>query len=131
MVTDPALIPRWWGPRSLITKVVAMEVRPGGFWRFVQTDAAGKEFAFHGYYHEVHAPTRIVDTFEFEGTPGHVSLEVRTFQAQDGGTLLTDQTIFESVAVRDQMVAWNMEMGVRESMERLGELLGEQADAKK
>ncbi len=123
VVTDPTLVPRWWGPRRLSTTVMAMEVRPGGFYRFVQRDPAGQEFAFHGYYHLLDAPFKIVGTFEFEGTPGHVSLEVRTFQEQAGGTLLTDQTIFESVAVRDQMVAWNMEMGVRESMDRLAELL--------
>jgi uncharacterized protein YndB with AHSA1/START domain len=125
VLTDPSLLPRWWGPRVLTTSVVAMDVRPGGFFRFVQRNPAGQEFAFHGYYHVVDAPSKIVSTFEFEGTPGHVSLEVRTLQEQAGGALLTDQTIFESVAERDQKVAWNMEAGVRASMDRLAELLRE------
>jgi hypothetical protein len=36
--TDPALIPRWWGPASLATTVEEMGVRPGGGWRYVQRD---------------------------------------------------------------------------------------------
>jgi len=40
-VTDPKLIPEWWGPRNLTTNVEKMEVRPGGEWRFVQRDPQG------------------------------------------------------------------------------------------
>ena len=36
---------------------------------------ASDEYAFKGVYHEVTPPERIVRTFEFEGMPGHVSLE--------------------------------------------------------
>ncbi len=65
--TDPQLIPQWWGPRYLSTEVDKMDVRPGGEWRFINRDAEGKAYAFHGVYHEVLAPERIIDTFEFEG----------------------------------------------------------------
>jgi uncharacterized protein YndB with AHSA1/START domain len=54
--TAPDLIPRWWGPASLSTTVEEMEVRPGGAWRYVQRDAAGNEYAFHGEYRELLAP---------------------------------------------------------------------------
>ncbi len=37
--------------------------------RFLNRDTQGNEFAFHGVYHEVLAPERIIDTFEFEGLP--------------------------------------------------------------
>ena len=33
--TDPELIPRWWGLRSMSTVVAELELRPGGRWRFV------------------------------------------------------------------------------------------------
>src|SRR5574339_257992 len=69
--TDPELIPQWWGLRSNTTIVEELELRPGGAWRFVQRDAKGNEFAFHGEYREVMAPERLVNTFEFEGVPGH------------------------------------------------------------
>src|SRR5579859_6445445 len=61
--TDPKLIPQWWGPRYLSTRVDKMDLRPGGQWRFINQDAEGKEYAFHGVYHEVRAPERVIDTF--------------------------------------------------------------------
>ena len=40
---DPALIPRWWGPRKYETIVDSMEVRAGGTWRFINRDADGTD----------------------------------------------------------------------------------------
>jgi len=121
--TDPAAIPHWWGPRRLTTIVDRMDVRPGGGWRFVQRDAAGDEFAFHGAYHEVTPPERLVQTFEFEGMPGHVVLETITFEDLGGRTRLTTRSVFQTVEDRDEMVASDMEQGAVESMDRLEELL--------
>jgi uncharacterized protein YndB with AHSA1/START domain len=123
--TDPNLIARWWGPRRYTTTVDKMEVRPGGAWRFVQMDDAGHEFAFHGVYHQISAPERTVQTFEFEGVPGHVLLDTATFEEHDGKTKLTQQSVFQSVADRDGMVQSGMEEGSTESMDRLAELLAE------
>jgi uncharacterized protein YndB with AHSA1/START domain len=121
--TDPTLIPQWWGPGYLTTTVERMEVRPGGIWRFVQRDAEGNQYAFHGVYHEVRPPERLVYTFEFEGQPGHVILETVAFVSQDGKTRLVDQSVFQSVADRDGMLQEGMESGASESMERLARLL--------
>ena len=122
-MTDPNLVPRWWGPRNHTTKVDEMEVRPGGRWRYVQHDTDGNEAAFHGVYHDVSAPERLVFTFEFEGVPGHVLLETVTLEEVDGKTRLTDQSVFQSVADRDGMVASGMESGATEAMDRLEELV--------
>src|SRR5207253_342189 len=78
--TDPKLIPRWWGPKRYTTTVEKMEVRPGGTWRFIQRDSEGNVYGFHGEYKEVVPPERIVDTFEYEGMPGHVLIESATFE---------------------------------------------------
>jgi uncharacterized protein YndB with AHSA1/START domain len=121
--TDPQLIPKWWGPGRLSTTVAAMDVRPGGIWRFVQQDGQGGEYAFHGVYHEVVPPERLVATFEYEGAPGHIVLETTTFDVVAGRTRLTTRSVFRSVADRDQMVAAGMEQRAGESMERLAELL--------
>lgn len=120
--TDPNLIPRWWGPARLTTTIDKLEVKPGGLWRFVQRDAAGNAYAFHGVYHEI-SPGRIVGTFEFEGMPGHVSLDSVTFEDVGGKTKLTEKTVFQSVEDRDGMLKEGMEEGVYESMDRLAELL--------
>src|SRR6266481_1348783 len=128
---DPQLISQWWGPRYLSTEVDKMDVRPGGQWRFINRDAEGNEYAFHGVYHEVLAPERIIDTFEFEGLPetGHVSLETLTLEELPGGrTRLTSQSVFRSVADRDGTLQSGMEEGVNESYDRLAELLKKEKD---
>ncbi len=122
--TDPKHIPQWWGPKRLKTRVEKMDVKAGGLWRFVQRDQDGTEFAFHGVYHDIVSPERIVNTFEFEGVPGHVLLETSIFEALPGGkTRVTGSSIFQSVEDRDGMLSTGMEEGVQESEERFAELL--------
>jgi uncharacterized protein YndB with AHSA1/START domain len=124
--TDPKLLPQWWGPRYLSTEVDKMDVRAGGEWRFINRDAAGNEYGFHGVYHEILAPERVIDTFEFEGLPetGHVTLETMKLEELPGGrTRLTVQSVFQSVAERDGMLQSGMEEGVSDTYNRLEELI--------
>jgi uncharacterized protein YndB with AHSA1/START domain len=120
---DPDLISEWWGPRSLTTKVEKMEARPGGSWRLVQRDPQGNEYAFHGVYHDVTPSERVIQTFEFEGMPGHVSLETCIFEESQGRTIMTERSVFQSVEDRDGMLESGMREGMAESMDRLAELL--------
>jgi uncharacterized protein YndB with AHSA1/START domain len=122
-MTDPALIPQWWGPRDYTTTVDRMEVRKGGIWRYVQRGAQGDEYGFNGIYHEVMSPERTVSTFEFEGMPGHVVLETTVFEDVGGRTRLTTTSIFQSVADRDGMIASGMEDGATQSWDRIAEIL--------
>jgi uncharacterized protein YndB with AHSA1/START domain len=123
--TDPKLIPRWWGPRYLTTTVETMDVRPGGRWRFVQRDAKGNEYGFHGEYREVVAPKRLVGTFEYEGMPGHVLVETAIFEEIGGKTKLAQSSLFENVEDLEAMLASGMEEGAAETMERFTELVTE------
>ncbi len=125
-ITNPELLSQWWGPRYLSTIVDKMDVRPGGQWRFIQRDAQGNAYAFHGVYHEILAPERIIDTFEFEGLPetGHVALETMKLEELPGGrTRLTTQSVFQSLADRDGMLQSGMESGLNDTHDRLSELL--------
>jgi len=121
--TDPELIVRWLGPRELTTRYERHEPRDGGRWRYVSTDAQGNEFGFHGVFHGDPSPDATVQTFEFEGVPGHVAMETLTMVERDGRTLVRTVSSFQSVEDRDGMVASGMEHGVHESHERLAELL--------
>jgi uncharacterized protein YndB with AHSA1/START domain len=123
VLTDPKLLPQWWGPRALTTKVEAMEVRLGGAWRYVQHDADGHEFGFHGVYREIVPPKRLVYTFEFEGMPGHEIVETVTLEDLAGKTKMTSHDVYQSVEDLEGMVKSGMETGVRESFERFSELL--------
>ena len=121
-LTDPTLIPNWWGPRKYETIVDEMEARAGGRWRFINRGPEG-EFGFHGVYHDIVAPERIVQTTEFEGVPGHVGLETATLEEVDGKTHMLAMSLFPSVEDRDATVASGMEAGARETYDRLDELV--------
>jgi uncharacterized protein YndB with AHSA1/START domain len=121
--TDPGMIARWMGPRHLTTTVVEMDARPGGLWRFVHRDPDGREFGFHGVHHDVAPCERLVRTFEFEGMPGHVSLETLTLEEAGGRTRVVGQSVFQSVEDRDGAVSSGMEAGMAEGFDRLDELL--------
>lgn len=124
--TDPKLYTQWIGPRRFTTTLMKFEPRSGGMQRYVSKDKDGNEYAFHGVNHEVLAPERLIDTFEFEGLPekGHVSLEtLRLEELPDGRTKLTIQVVFQSIADRDGMLQGGMEEGLNESHDRLDEQL--------
>ena len=121
----PDLIPKWWGPRRYTTSVEQMDVRPGGRWRYLQHDAGGNEYGFHGESREIRAPERVVYTFEYEGMPGHVILETATWEEHDGKTKLTVTSLFNTMQDRDAMFETDMQEGASESQDRFAELLAE------
>jgi uncharacterized protein YndB with AHSA1/START domain len=121
--TDPELLAQWIGPRRLTTEVIRFDVRDGGSWRYVQRDTDGSEYGFHGVFHGDPSPDGIVQTFEFDGAPGHVSLDALTLEEHDGRTTVRVHSVFQSVEARDAMVAAGMEGGVDEGYARLDELI--------
>jgi len=100
-----------------------MDFRPGGAWRFVLRGPDGNDYGFRGVYREIEPPEQIVQTFEFEGMPGHVSVETATLEERDGKTKLTVTCLYSSVEARDGHYNSGMEAGMRESHDRLAELL--------
>lgn len=129
--TDPTIIPHWWGQRGSTTTVDQMDATPGGTWRYVQREADGTEYAFRGEYHEIEAPERLVNTFEFEPMPGKIVVDTTTFQDQDGKTVVTNTSRFDTAEDRDGMLASGMEAGANESWDLLAEWLAKaQADSR-
>jgi uncharacterized protein YndB with AHSA1/START domain len=122
-MTDPNTVPKWWGPRSSTTVVDKMDVRPGGLWRYVITEADGSINAFNGVFREITPPLKLVYTFEWEGLPGHIMLETTVFEEHDGKTTVTATDLFDSVEDRDGMLQSGMETGAVELFDRLEELL--------
>jgi uncharacterized protein YndB with AHSA1/START domain len=121
--TDPELIPAWWGPEGITTIVDRMDVKAGGAWRFVCRDGDGREDGFRGTYREVSPPERIVQTFEWEGMPGHVAVETAVFEDLGDRTKVTTTSLFHTTEERDGMLSSGMEGGVNQSYARLDALL--------
>ncbi len=123
LFTDPELIPEWWGPRGTTTIVDEMDVRNGGSWRYVTRNSDGSETAFRGTYREVSPPDRIVQTFEWEGMPGHVSVDTAVFEDLGERTKLVSSSLFHTTEERDGMLGSGMEEGMNETYQRLDELI--------
>ena len=119
---DPDLFVQWLGAHGYEMKLKEFEPRSGGGYRYIHKDKDGNEYGFHGAFH-VMIPERMVQTFEFEGYPGHVSLDSMTLEELPGGrTRITIHSVFQSVADRDGMIQNGMEKGVSEGYERLDEI---------
>src|SRR5258706_16220897 len=123
--TDPDLYVKWVGPNDLTMTIDELDARNGGSYRFVH-ERDGHKYTFHGVYHDVLTPERIIGTFEFDGLPetGHVILGTTKFEELPGGrTRLVHQSVFQSVADRDGMIQSGMERGVTQGYEKLDNLL--------
>lgn len=121
--SEPDLLVRWLGPRRFTMIVDHYECRDGGSWRYIHRDADGNEYGFHGVFHGAQSPDGMTQTFEFEGAPGHVSLDRLTFEERGDETVLHVHTVFQTVEARDAMVASGMESGMNDGYARLDELV--------
>jgi uncharacterized protein YndB with AHSA1/START domain len=121
--TEADIVRRWWAGNSELT-IDKLEARPGGVWRYVSKEQDGTEYGFHGVFHDLVPGERIVQTFEYEGMPGHVLLETLVLTDQgDGTTKLRSSSVFQSVEDRDGMLASGMESGVNDSLAQLDKVL--------
>jgi uncharacterized protein YndB with AHSA1/START domain len=124
--TNPEYIIKWLGPKDLTMKIDYYHSKSGGSYRYIHSDDKGNHYGFHGVIHEVTAPERVIQTFEFEGMPerGHVSLDTVLFEALPyNRTKVIIHAVFPSVADRDGMMRSGMERGVNDGFERLDEIL--------
>jgi uncharacterized protein YndB with AHSA1/START domain len=121
--TEPDLLVQWLGPRRLKMRVDEYELRDGGRYRFTHYGDDGVEHRFRGVFHGTPSVGNLMRTFEYEGAPGHVSLEWLSFEPRRNRTLVRMNSVFQSVEDRNSMVESGMEEGVNDGMERLDELL--------
>jgi uncharacterized protein YndB with AHSA1/START domain len=121
-MTDPELVAQWWGRGNRLV-IERMEVKRGGHWRFVEHSDGGTH-GFEGRYREVTPPERIVQTFEWDGMPGHVAVETMTLEdLKDGRTKLVTVSLFHTVEERDGMLNSGMEGGMNQSYDALDRVL--------
>ena len=120
--TDPALVAQWWGRGNKLV-VERLEVERGGHWRFVEHSAQGVH-GFEGRFREVTPPERLVQTFEWDGMPGHVIINDTTLEdLGDDRTKMVTVSSFHTPEERDGMLNSGMEQGMNESYAALDRLL--------
>lgn len=131
--TDPKLLVRWLGPRRLHMRVDYWELdERGGKYRYINWGESGEEHAFHGTFHRTTAdPYTLLQTFEYEGFPGYVSLDELKLVEDGGRTIAKLRSVHQTVEARDGMVQSGMQEGMDDGFDKLDELLaGELAAAR-
>lgn len=87
--TDPQALRQWFRPNaSFSVPVVETDVRAGGRFRILMTDAKGEEFDLTGVYHEVVPARKLVMTWGWKNQPGQESLVTLTLRPSKQGTQL-------------------------------------------
>jgi uncharacterized protein YndB with AHSA1/START domain len=120
--TDPELVAQWWGRGNKLV-IERMEVKRGGRWRFVEHAPEGVH-GFEGRFREVTPESRVVQTFEYDGMPGHVAIDTVTLEdLGDGRTKVVTVSLFHTSEERDGMLRSGMEGGVNETYAALDRLL--------
>ncbi|MFD3703709.1 SRPBCC family protein [Nocardia sp. NPDC058658] len=113
---------RWWG-RGHVVDVERWEFRKGGHWRFVEHDG-DDTFGFEGRFREITPKQRIVQSFEWDGMPAHISIDTTTFvDLGDGRTRVVTDSIFHTAEECAGMVASGCEAGINDSYCALDALL--------
>ena len=121
-MTEPDLVAQWWGRGNKLVVERDDRVR-GGHWRFVEHSDHGVH-GFEGRFREIAPPERIVQSFEWDGMPGHVVLETATLEdLGDGRTKLVTVSLFMTAEDRDGMMSSGMESGMNESFAALDRVL--------
>jgi uncharacterized protein YndB with AHSA1/START domain len=117
---DPEIVAQWMG-----TKVVKLEGRKYGSYRFETSDANGNVmFIANGIIHDFVPNQKITRTFEMENALFDVQLEFLEFEGLSESTSkLTIHTLFRSGALRDQLLKMPFEYGINMAHDRLEELL--------
>jgi len=127
--TTPELVKRWWSGVRGEMRVVEIDLRVGGQWRYVMFAHERFEVAFHGTFREIVPNQKIVTTevFEQPGVPepseAEAVVNIVNFDEQNGRTKLSLVVQCPSQHIRDVIVSSGMEAGMQEQMDVLEALL--------
>ena len=102
-LTKPEHVRHWFAPFTDRVTVCSIDLRVGGEYHIVFVTEDGTECSFRGTYLEIERPTRIVDTWLFEGWPDTWADETVELREAEGVTTLTMMLAFRDKAGRDHM----------------------------
>jgi uncharacterized protein YndB with AHSA1/START domain len=123
--TNPKHLVQWWGPDGFTTTTRAIDVRPGGVWRFVMHGPDGIDYENRIVYDEIVKPERLIYRHpggeDVEPVQIHVTV---TFEDHGGKTKLTMRMLFRSAAERDRVAEkYGAVEGAKQTLARLAEHL--------
>jgi uncharacterized protein YndB with AHSA1/START domain len=117
VLTQPEHVSNWFPAFDDKIRVCSIDLRVGGKYRMVTVTPDGTECAFRGTYLELERPTRIVDTWLFEGWPDAEAIETVDLQETDGVTTAKIKLAFRDQAGRDHMTRFDGQESSWDKME--------------
>jgi uncharacterized protein YndB with AHSA1/START domain len=112
---DPEIVEQWMG-----TKVIQLDNRKHGSWRFETSHGGQVVFAANGVILEFVPNEKITRTFQMENASFPVQLEFFEFEKlPEDASKLTMQIIFKSVVFRDQLMKMPFAQGLSMAHDRL------------
>jgi uncharacterized protein YndB with AHSA1/START domain len=103
VLTKPEHVRNWFAPFECVVTECSIDLRVGGDYHYVFVDPDGTVCSFRGTFLELEPPTRIVDTWLFEGWPDADAVESVDLHEADGVTTLTMTLAFRDPAGRAHM----------------------------
>ena len=122
---EPEIIEQWMSNPYATAKVLKFEGKKHGSYQLESTDADGKVvFRSNGVIHEFVANKKIIRTFELENAPFGVQLEIYKFEKLTNETSkLNMHVIYESSALRDQLMQLPFAQGINMAHDRIQEIV--------
>jgi len=123
---EAGLIEQWMSNPYATAKMLKFEGKKHGSYQIQSTDSQGKVVLnVSGVIHEFIPNQKIIRTFEMENAPMGVQLEIYEFEPlTDGTSKLKMHVIYESVALRDQVLKLPFAQGLSMAHDRLQEIVG-------
>jgi len=122
---EPDILEQWMSNPFATAKVLKFEGKKHGSYQLESTDAQGKVvFRSNGVFHDFSLNKKIIRTFELENAPFGVQLEVYEFEPlTDNTSKLNMHVIYETAALRDQVLKLPFAQGLNMAHNRLQEVL--------
>ena len=128
VLTKPEHVRKWFAPFENSMTVCSIDLRVGGNYHMVFVTEDGTECSFRGTYLELEPPTRIIDTWLFEGWPDAEAVETVDLQETNGVTKIANKLAFRDKAGRDHMTTFD---GMEDSFDKMEDYLRSLFETKK
>jgi uncharacterized protein YndB with AHSA1/START domain len=120
-LTDPELLPEWWGPHGFTVPEIEFEPKVGGGYRIAMQPPEGDVFFLSGQFREVDPPARLAYTFHWDPPDPDDQETLATLALEDRGE--TTEVVFTQGAFATAERQALHEGGWSDGFERLEQLL--------
>src|SRR5882724_7658471 len=122
--TDSDHVKHWWGPNGFTITTHAMNVTPGGVWRFMMHGPDGVDYPNRIAYEEVVEAERLVYMHGSDDEPNQFQVTV-TFVEENGKTRVTMRAVFPTKDACDAVKKFGAVEGGQQTLARLDQYLTE------